>query len=56
MDPGVRQITIVARAEHRTYDGWFRVTISGVHVGSLTVSSLPSILAARIAVTGRQNP
>src|SRR5438552_15192905 len=36
------------------YDGWFGVTSSGVQAGSAAVSGLPSVSAARIAVTGRQ--
>src|SRR5438270_1834881 len=37
-----------------TYEGWFGVTRYGVQLGSATVLSLPSVSAARIAVTGRQ--
>src|SRR5262245_35941575 len=36
------------------YEGWFGVTSSGVQVESGRVSGLPSVSAARIAVTGRQ--
>src|SRR5262249_32033507 len=37
-----------------TYDWWLGVAIRGVQVGSALVSGLPSVSAARIAVTGRQ--
>src|SRR3954447_8426032 len=37
------------------YDGSGAVGDSGVQFGSATVSGLPSVSAARIAVTGRQN-
>src|SRR5262245_50486171 len=36
------------------YDGCAGVTISGAQVGSAAVSGLPSVSAARMAVTGRQ--
>src|SRR5262245_1941299 len=36
------------------YDGCAGVASSGVQVGSAAVSALPSVSAARIAVTGRQ--
>src|SRR5438552_18615602 len=36
------------------YDGWAGVTRNGVQAGSAAVSGLPSVSAARIAVTGRQ--
>src|SRR5262245_10048297 len=36
------------------YDGNAGVTSSGVHDGSAVVSGLPSVSAARMAVTGRQ--
>src|SRR5262249_51268479 len=36
------------------YEGWFGVTSSGVQVESARVAALPSLSAARMAVTGRQ--
>src|SRR5919204_4470952 len=36
------------------YDGWAGVTRNGVQAGSAAVSGLPSVSAARMAVTGRQ--
>src|SRR5262245_46538078 len=36
------------------YDGCAGVTSSGAQVGSARVSGLPSVSAARMAVTGRQ--
>ena len=35
------------------YSGWFGVVRSGDHVASMSVAGLPSVSAARIAVTGR---
>ena len=37
-----------------TYDWWLGVASSGVQFGSWAVAALPSVSAARIAVTGRQ--
>ena len=36
------------------YSGWLGVVISGDQAGSAVVAALPSRLAPRIAVTGRQ--
>src|SRR5262245_2091608 len=36
------------------YDGWAGVARNGAQAGSAAVSSLPSVSAARMAVTGRQ--
>src|SRR5205823_5301385 len=35
------------------YEGWFGVTRNGVQLRSAVVSGLPSVSAARMAVTGR---